>query len=75
MRPGDQVWVDFYLPATDPLFRVDVSRSFLWLGELWAAAIGALPGVSGPVGWLSRLLPDRGSGRAVSASAASFAAR
>ena len=49
VRPGAQVWVDFYLPASDPLFCTDVSRSFVWLGELWAMTVRAARGVSAPV--------------------------
>jgi lipoate---protein ligase len=42
VRPGGQLWLDVLLPADDPLWTVDVGRAFLWLGEAWAAALGAL---------------------------------
>jgi lipoate-protein ligase A len=42
VEPGSQLWVDFFLPAGDPLFESDVGRSFEWLGKAWAEAIGAL---------------------------------
>jgi len=32
-------WVDVILPATDPRWEDDVSRSALWLGEAWVAAL------------------------------------
>ena len=40
LRPGETVWVDVVVPAGDPLATDDVSRSFWWLGEVWAAALG-----------------------------------
>jgi len=39
IAPGELVWVDVDLPATDPLWDDDVGRSFLWLGRAWAAAL------------------------------------
>jgi lipoate-protein ligase A len=42
VEPGAQVWVDFEISPDDPLHVADVSVSFLWVGELWAAAIGAV---------------------------------
>jgi lipoate-protein ligase A len=39
VQPSAQVWVDFYVPAADPLFCADISRSFAWVGELWASAV------------------------------------
>ena len=41
VEPGGLVWVDVFLPAGDPLWEVDVGRAFAWLGEGWAAAVGA----------------------------------
>lgn len=65
VAPGGQAWVDVFLPAGDPLWQADVGRSFLWLGEAWAAALEALgapggrPGVAAPGGasspWSRRL--------------------
>lgn len=40
--PGQTLWVDFLIPAGDPLLSDDVGRSFLWLGRLWAAALAQL---------------------------------
>ena len=37
---GGQVWVDLVIPSGDPLWRDDVGRSALWLGEAWARCIG-----------------------------------
>ena len=37
--PGECRWVDVVIPADDVLWEVDVSRSFLWLGEGWAEAL------------------------------------
>ena len=41
VEPGAQVWVDFEVGPDDPLLLADVAASFLWVGELWAIAIGA----------------------------------
>lgn len=41
VRPGDQLWVDVLLPAGDPLWEDDVSRSFHWLGQAWVDALAA----------------------------------
>jgi hypothetical protein len=35
--------VDVFLPAGDPLLDADVGRSFMWLGQAWAAALERLP--------------------------------
>lgn len=48
LRPGETVWVDVVVPADDPLWEVDVGRSFHWLGEVWACALATL-GVAGRV--------------------------
>ena len=35
-------WVDVILPADDPRWDADVSRSFGWLGQAWAAVLRSL---------------------------------
>ncbi|MEX0767654.1 MAG: hypothetical protein WD029_04195 [Microthrixaceae bacterium] len=42
LAPGEQCWVDLWLPAGDPLWREDVSQSSWWLGESWAKALAEL---------------------------------
>jgi lipoate-protein ligase A len=42
LRPDETVWVDVVVPAGDPLWTDDVGRSFWWLGEVWAAALGGV---------------------------------
>ena len=42
IAPGELVWIDVDLPASDPLWDDDVGRSFLWLGRVWAAALKEL---------------------------------
>ncbi len=37
--PGEQVWLDVFVPAGDRRFEADVSRAAWWLGELWAGAL------------------------------------
>jgi lipoate-protein ligase A len=40
VRPLELLWVDVLLPSDDPLWDDDVGRSFGWLGQAWAAAVG-----------------------------------
>lgn len=40
VEPGRAVWVDTWLPRSDPLYEDDVSRSRAWVGAWWAAALG-----------------------------------
>ena len=40
--PGEFTWIDVTIPRGDPLHDDDVGRAFHWLGETWAAALGAL---------------------------------
>lgn len=42
LRPGGQVWADFFIPADDPLWSDDLAHAAQWAGKLWAAAIGPL---------------------------------
>ncbi|MGH9292359.1 MAG: lipoate--protein ligase family protein [Acidimicrobiales bacterium] len=47
VAPGAQLWVDFFIPSADPLFEIDVARSFRWVGEAWAGALRAtFPGAT-----------------------------
>lgn len=39
LDPGDIAWIDVVLPASDPLWRVDVGEAFVWLGRVWAEAV------------------------------------
>jgi lipoate-protein ligase A len=40
--PGQAAWVDFVIPAGDPLWDDDVRRAAWWVGELWARALSRL---------------------------------
>lgn len=40
VEPGGLLWVDVLVPAGDPLWDADVGRAFLWLGRVWAGALG-----------------------------------
>lgn len=44
IEPGSALWIDIIIPSDDPLWNVDVSVAPIWLGRVWAAAIGR-------VGW------------------------
>lgn len=37
--PGDVVWADFLLPATDPLWAADIGVAPRWVGELWGTVL------------------------------------
>jgi len=39
LEPGQVLWVDFVIPREDPLWRNDIRRSSLWLGEIWVKAM------------------------------------
>ena len=42
LEPGEMRWLDVLLPAGDPFWEDDVSRSFRWLGEAWVDALAAV---------------------------------
>ena len=37
--PEALVWIDVFIPRDDPLWEDDVSKSALWLGEVWQATL------------------------------------
>jgi lipoate---protein ligase len=37
--PGEYVWLDLVLPASDELWSDDIGRSMWWVGELWREAL------------------------------------
>jgi lipoate---protein ligase len=37
--PGEFVWLDLEIPATDELWSDDVGRATWWVGELWRSAL------------------------------------
>jgi lipoate-protein ligase A len=42
VEPGDPLWLDVWVPASDPLWEPDVLASFDWLGRAWARALGSV---------------------------------
>jgi lipoate-protein ligase A len=46
VRPGGQVWLEVFVPAADPLWDRDVSRSAFWLGECAQRAVTGLTGAT-----------------------------
>jgi len=40
--PGECLWIDVILPASDPLWDDDVNKATHWLGEVWADALASL---------------------------------
>ena len=53
MLPGEFVWADVVIPASDPLWSPDVAQAMVWVGEWWVAALAALGVRPGP--WLNAL--------------------
>jgi lipoate-protein ligase A len=63
VEPDGVAWVDVFVPAGHPLWEDDVGRAFWWLGDAWAAALGALGGLGGePVVHRGPLVTTRWSG-------------
>lgn len=61
--PGRCLWVDLVIPRDDPLWSDDVGRATWWVGECWAAALGALR-VGGAVVHRGAMVHSRWSERA-----------
>ena len=58
LRPGRQVWVDFFVAARDPLWNDDVALAARWAGRLWASVVAEL--VAAPCSvHTGRLIADR----------------
>lgn len=62
LGPGEQLWLDTWIPRNDPLWSLDVSAAAGWVGTWWAEALAgfgqhgldihvgrALPGAFGDV--------------------------
>jgi lipoate-protein ligase A len=39
LQPGDHLWLDAWIPRTDPLWLMDVAVAAEWVGAWWAAAL------------------------------------
>ena len=56
--PGRQVWVDFFVPAGDPLWNDDVALAARWAGRLWSSVMAEF--VAAPCSvHTGRLVADR----------------
>jgi lipoate---protein ligase len=60
--PGSVLWVDFVVPAGDPLWTADVGRAAWWVGEAWSKALGQV-GVSGLDVWKGPMQKNAWSSR------------
>jgi lipoate-protein ligase A len=40
--PGEVLWIDVFVPATDPRWERDVGRATHWVGAAWSGALGSL---------------------------------
>jgi lipoate-protein ligase A len=41
LRPDDHVWIDAWVPRSDPLWQSDVGAAAAWVGDWWRHALGA----------------------------------
>ena len=58
LRPAQQVWVDFFVPAGDSLWSDDVGEAVVWVGELWSSVVGSF--IDEPAtAYAGRLIADR----------------
>jgi lipoate---protein ligase len=49
LGPGEQLWLDAWIPRDDPLWMVDVSAAAEWVGAWWMEALAAIgPGPEQP---------------------------
>jgi lipoate-protein ligase A len=42
LGPGEQLWLDVWIPRDDPLWVVDVSAAAEWVGAWWTVALAAI---------------------------------
>lgn len=42
LHPNHFVWIDVCIPADDPLFLEDISKSARWLGDVWCEVFSSL---------------------------------
>ncbi len=42
LAPGDQVWIDVFVPTGDDRWDADVGRAFEWLGAVWSEAVATV---------------------------------
>jgi lipoate---protein ligase len=58
LAPGEQLWLDVWIPRHDPLWVVDVSAAAEWVGAWWMAALDAV-GLHGFEVHAGRSIPGR----------------
>jgi lipoate-protein ligase A len=46
VAPGQQVWLDVFVPNEDDVAEDDVGKSFYWLGDVFAASLANVLGAS-----------------------------
>jgi len=42
LLPGDHLWLDSWIPRSDPLWEADVSGAAGWVGQWWCSALAAV---------------------------------
>ena len=58
LQPGRQVWADFFVAATDPLWHDDVTLAAGWVGRLWESVVAGISTAECSV-HTGRLVADR----------------
>lgn len=48
LGPGEQLWLDAWIPRDDPLWVLDVSAAAEWVGAWWMEALAGIGSESGP---------------------------
>jgi lipoate-protein ligase A len=49
LRPGDQLWIEVWIPRHDPLWEPDVGVAAEWVGAWWSDALGTVGAGDGVV--------------------------
>jgi lipoate-protein ligase A len=42
LAPGDQVWIDVFVPTHDDRWDADIGRAVEWLGAVWSETVGTV---------------------------------
>ncbi len=58
LAPLRQLWADFVVPASDPLWSDDVAHAVAWVGELWSQVIRRLGDARAEI-YEGKLVADR----------------
>jgi lipoate-protein ligase A len=65
LEPGDHLWLDAWIPRSDPLWAADVSAAAEWVGAWWLDALDTVGGGGGGGGGAARTAYAVHRGRSV----------